>query len=117
MTLASIVIGIAASFAVGRALLESLDEELADTARRLAVSLEGPGPGQLNRPGFDVGTVVALVSRTEVSGAFLDADGILQALKPDQAGSLASVQWVAGEPENVLLDNRGGYRALLVAKR
>ena len=116
VTLASIVIGIAASFAVGRALLESLDEELADTARRLAVSLEGPGPGQLNRPGFDVGTVVALISPTEVSGAFIDADGNLQALKPDQAGSLASVQWVAGEPENVLLDNRGGYRALLVAK-
>ena len=116
VTLASIVIGIAASFAVGRALLDSLDEELADTARRLAVSLEGPGPGQLNRPGFDVGTVVALISPTEVSGAFIDADGNLQALKPDQAGSLASVQWVAGEPENVLLDNRGGYRALLVAK-
>ena len=116
MTLASIVIGIAASFAVGRALLDSLDEELTDTSRRLAVSLEGPGPGQLNRPGFDVGTVVALISPTEVSGAFIDADGNLQALKPDQAGSLASVQWVAGEPENVLLDNRGGYRALLVAK-
>jgi len=116
VTLASIVIGIAASFAVGRALLDSLDEELADTARRLAVSLEGPGPGQLNRPGFDVGTVVALISPTEVSGAFIDADGNLQALKPDQAGSLASVQWVPGEPENVLLDNRGGYRALLVAK-
>ena len=116
VTLASIVIGIAASFAVGRALLDSLDEELADTSRRLAVSLEGPGPGQLNRPGFDVGTVVALISPTEVSGAFIDADGNLQALKPDQAGSLASVQWVAGEPENVLLDNRGGYRALLVAK-
>ena len=116
VTLASIVIGIAASFAVGRALLDSLDEELADTARRLVVSLEGPGPGQLNRPGFDVGTVVALISPTEVSGAFIDADGNLQALKPDQAGSLASVQWVAGEPENVLLDNRGGYRALLVAK-
>lgn len=116
VTLASIVIGIAASFAVGRALLDSLDEELTDTSRRLAVSLEGPGPGQLNRPGFDVGTVVALISPTEVSGAFIDADGNLQALKPDQAGSLASVQWVAGEPENVLLDNRGGYRALLVAK-
>jgi len=116
VTLASIVIGIAASFAVGRALLDSLDEELADTARRLAVSLEGPGPGQLNRPGFDVGTVVALISPTEVSGAFIDADGNLQALEPDQAGSLASVQWVPGEPENVLLDNRGGYRALLVAK-
>ena len=116
VTLASIVIGIAASFAVGRALLDSLDEELADTSRRLAVSLEGPGPGQLNRPGFDVGTVVALISPTEVSGAFIDADGNLQALKPDQAGSLASVQWVPGEPENVLLDNRGGYRALLVAK-
>ena len=116
VTLASIVIGIAGSFAVGRALLDSLDEELADTARRLAVSLEGPGPGQLNRPGFDVWTVVALISPTEVSGAFIDADGNLQALEPDQAGSLASVQWVPGEPENVLLDNRGEYRALLVAK-
>ncbi len=86
VTLASIVIGIAASFAVGRALLDSLDEELADTARRLAVSLEGPGPGQLNRPGFDVGTVVALISPTEVSGAFIDADGNLQALDIRSSG-------------------------------
>lgn len=116
VALASIVIGIAASFAVGRALLDSLDEELADTARRLAVSLEGPGPGQLNRPGFDVGTVVALISPTEVSGAFIDADGNLQALTSGQVGNLSSVEWAPGEPEIVrLLDSRGEYRTLLVA--
>jgi len=116
VTLASIVIGIAASFAVGRALLDSLDEDLVDTARRLAVSLEGPGPGQLNRPGFDVGTVVAIISPQDVSGAYIDADGNLQALESDQVGNLSAVEWVPGEPEIVrLLDSRGEYRALLVA--
>ena len=116
VTLASIVIGIAASFAVGRALLNSLDEDLVDTARRLAVSLEGPGPGQLNRPGFDVGTVVAIISPEEVSGAYIDADGNLQALESNQVGNLSSVEWVPGEPEIVrLLESRGEYRTLLVA--
>jgi len=116
VTLASIVIGIAASFAVGRALLNSLDEDLVDTARRLAVSLEGPGPGQLNRPGFDVGTVVAIISPEEVSGAYIDADGNLQALESDQVGNLSSIEWVPGEPEIVrLLESRGEYRTLLVA--
>ena len=116
MALASIVIGIAASFAVGRALLDRLDEELVDTARRLAVSLEGPGAGQLNRPGFDVGTVVAIIAGEDISGAYIDADGNLRALESDQVGNLASVEWSRGEPEIVrLLDGRGEYRTLLVA--
>ena len=116
MALASIVIGIAASFAVGRALLDRLDEELVDTARRLAVSLEGPGAGQLNRPGFDVGTVVAIIAGDDISGAYIDADGNLRALESDQVGNLASVEWSRGEPEIVrLLDGRGEYRTLLVA--
>jgi len=116
VALASIVIGIAASFAVGRALLDRLDEELVDTARRLAVSLEGPGAGQLNRPGFDVGTVVAIITGDEISGAYIDADGNLRALESDQVGNLASVEWSREEPEIVrLLDGRGEYRTLLVA--
>jgi len=116
VALASIVIGIAASLAVGRALLDRLDEELVDTSRRLAVSLEGPGAGQLNRPGFDVGTVVAIIAGDEISGAYIDADGNLQALESHQVGNLASADWVPGEPEIVrLLDGRGEYRTLLVA--
>ena len=116
VALASIVIGIAASFAVGRALLDRLDEELIDTARRLAVSLEGPGAGQLNRPGFDVGTVVAIIAGEDISGAYIDADGNLRALESDQVGNLALVEWSRGEPEIVrLLDGRGEYRTLLVA--
>ena len=115
VTLASIVIGIAASLAVGRALLDRLDEELVDTARRLAVSLEGPGAGQLNRPGFAVGTVVAIISPDEISGAYIDADGNLQVLESDQVGNLASIEWVPGEPQIIrLLDIRGEYRTLLV---
>jgi two-component system OmpR family sensor kinase len=116
VALASIVIGIAASLAVGRALLERLDEELVDTARRLAVSLEGPGAGQLNRPGFAVGTVVAIIAGDEISGAYIDADGNLRALETDQVGNLGSVEWSRGEPEIVrLLEGRGEYRTLLVA--
>ncbi|MBT5576446.1 MAG: hypothetical protein HOJ98_04905, partial [Microbacteriaceae bacterium] len=93
VALASIVIGIAASLAVGRALLDRLDEELVDTARRLAVSLEGPGAGQLNRPGFDVGTVVAVIAGDEVSGAYIDADGNLRPLEAHQVGNLGSIEW------------------------
>jgi len=116
VALASIVIGIAASFAVGRALLDRLDDELVDTARRLAVSLEGPGAGQLNRPGFDVGTVVAIIAGDDISGAYIDADGNLRALESNEVGNLASVEWSRGEPEIVrLLDGRGEYRTLLVA--
>ena len=116
VALASIVIGIAASLAVGRALLDRLDEELVDTARRLAVSLEGPGAGQLNRPGFDVGTVVAVIAGDEVSGAYIDADGNLRPLEAHQVGNLGSIEWEPGEAEIVrLLDGRGEYRTIPVA--
>ena len=66
MALASIVIGIASSVAVGRTLIEGLDEELVDTARRVSVSLQQPDTVPLNRQGFDVGTVVAVINGTEV---------------------------------------------------
>ena len=116
VALASIVIGIAASLAVGRALLDRLDEELVDAARRLAVSLEGPGDGPLNRPGFAVGTVVAVIAGDEVSGAYIDSDGNLQPLESHHVGNLGSVEWTPREPVIVrLLDGRGEYRALPVA--
>ena len=116
VALASIVIGIASSYAVGRTLVERLDEELADAARRVSASLEGPGQGSLNRPGFAVGTVVAVITDQEVSGAYIDRDGNLQPLGGHQVGTLRSVEWESGEATFVrLLEGQGEYRVLPVA--
>ena len=117
VALASIVIGIASSVAVGRTLIEGLDEELVDTARRVSVSLQQPDTVPLNRPGFDVGTVVAVINGTEVSGAYIDSDGQLQVLESHQVGGLRSIDWERGNPVFVnLMDGRGEYRALPVAQ-
>jgi len=115
VALASIVIGIAASVAVGRTLLERLDEELLDTARRVALSVERPSVGPLDRPGFTVGTVVAVISPDSVNGAYIDGDGNVQPLEPDQLGNLAQADWQPGQPVFVRsLDTHGEYRAILV---
>ena len=98
VALASIVIGIASSYAVGRTLVERLDEELADAARRVSASLEGQGQGSLNRPGFAVGTVVAVITDQEVSGAYIDRDGNLQPLGGHQVGLFARWSGTQGRP-------------------
>ena len=115
VALASIVIGLASSYAVGQTLVERLDEELADTARRLAVSLERPGLVSLDRPGFAVETVVAVIKDGAVSGAYIDQDGNLQPLEGHQVGTLRAVEWEPGEPTFVrLLEGRGEYRVMPV---
>lgn len=115
VALASILIGIASSYAVGRTLIERLDEELVDTARRLAITLERPVSGPLERPGFTVGTIVAVISETESSGAFIDDDGNVQVLSEGSIANLSGTAWAPGEPVFVrLLEGRGEYRALLV---
>jgi two-component system OmpR family sensor kinase len=115
--MASIVIGIASSVAVGQTLIEGLDEELSDTARRLAVSVGASEAGPLDRPGFTVGTVVAVINGDEVSGAYIDFDGQLQVLESHQVGGLRSVEWERGTAVFVnLLDGGGEYRALPVAE-
>jgi two-component system OmpR family sensor kinase len=111
------VIGIASSVAVGQTLIEGLDEELSDTARRLAVSVGASEAGPLDRPGFTVGTVVAVINGDEVSGAYIDFDGQLQVLESHQVGGLRSVEWERGTAVFVnLLDGGGEYRALPVAE-
>ena len=115
VALASILIGIASSYAVGRTLIDQLDEELVDTARRLAITLERPGVGPLDRPGFTVGTVVAVLSANDSSGAYIDDDGNVQPLGAGSLGNLSTVQWTPREPAFVrLVEGRGEYRALLV---
>jgi two-component system, OmpR family, sensor kinase len=115
VALASILIGISSSYAVGRTLIESLDEELVDTARRLAMTLEPSGVGPLDRPGFTIGTVVAVISPTASSGAYIDEDGNVEALSTESLGNFANVEWTPREPVFVrLLEGRGEYRALLV---
>jgi|AntAceMinimDraft_5_1070358.scaffolds.fasta_scaffold06578_3 two-component system OmpR family sensor kinase len=117
VALASIVIGIASSVAVGRTLIAGLDEDLADAARRVSVSLQQPDTVPLNRPGFDVGTVVAVITGTEVSGAYIDGDGQLQVLESHQVGGLRSIEWQRGKPVFVnLMDGEGEYRAQTVAQ-
>jgi two-component system OmpR family sensor kinase len=117
VALASIAIGIASSVAVGRTLIEGLDEELADTARRLNVTLQQPDALPLNRPGFAVGTVVAIINGTEVSGVYIDYDGQLQSLERNQMGGLRSINWERGTPVFVnLMEGKGEYRALPVVQ-
>ena len=115
VALASILIGIASSYAVGRTLIERLDEELVDTARRLALTLERPVSGPLERPGFAVGTVVAVIGDEDVSGAYIDEDGNVESLTQESLVTLTRVDWEPRDPTFVrLLDGRGEYRALLV---
>jgi len=117
VAMASIAIGIASSVAVGRTLIEGLDEELADTARRLSVTLQQPDALPLNRPGFAVGTVVAILNGTEVSGVYIDYDGQLQALENNQMGGLRSINWERDTPVFVnLMEGKGEYRALPVVQ-
>jgi len=115
VALASIVIGLASSYAVGQTLLDRLDEDLVDTARRLAVSLERPGLVSLDRPGFAVETVVAVIQDGAVSGAYIDQDGNLQGLEGHQVGTLRAVEWEPGQHTYVrFLEGRGEYRVLPV---
>lgn len=109
--IAGLLMGMASAFIVGRELLRELDRDLDDTARRLASSLEIPGPdgrlgpgSRLDRPGFDVGTLIAVVGPQVTEGAYIGPDGQLRVLDTEDLSQFRSATWLVGEPQTIHLD-------------
>lgn len=107
--LAGILIGVASTAMVVRQLLTDLDRELIATANRVAASLEQdsglfPGPrSRLERPGFTVGTVIAVVGPDEAQGAVIDSEGVLRAIEPLALRQLVGQEFSPVEPSTYFL--------------
>jgi two-component system, OmpR family, sensor kinase len=120
VTVASVLIGLVSSFVVGRLLLEDLDRDLRQAAVRLdqvvSAGSDPVGPSsRLDRPGFQVGTLIAVTDGQEVSGAFIDFDGSLQLVSADQLRAVLTHEFPLGEPTTIrVFGGAGEYRTLLV---
>lgn len=107
--LAGILIGFASTAVVVRQLLTELDRELIATANRVAASLEQdsglfPGPrSRLERPGFTVGTVIAVVGPGQAQGAVIDSEGVLRGIEPLALRQLVGQEFTPGEPSTYFL--------------
>lgn len=116
VTVASVLIALVSSFVVGRLLLEQVDEQLRQTADRVAQVVEGTsssaGPtGRLDRPGFQVGTLIVVVDKTDVSGALIDYDGDLLVVEPQQLRGFTATEIVPGAPTSLrVFGGEGEYR-------
>lgn len=110
--LAGILIGLASTAMVVRQLLDELDRELNATALRVSASLEREagmftGPqSRLERPGFMVGTLIAVVSPTEAQGALIDRGGTLRALDSSALDDLVGQQLQPGQPQTFFFGDR-----------
>ncbi len=119
VTVASVLIGLVSSFVVGRLLLEDLDRDLRETAIRLdqvvSAGSDPVGPSRrLDRPGFQVGTLIAVTDGEEVSGAFIDFDGSLQSVSSDQLRAVLTHEFPPGQPTTLrVFGGAGEYRTLL----
>lgn len=122
VAIASVLIGLVSSFTLGRLLLQELDTDLVQTANRVAIAVDLPGaeglpaPSErIERPGFQVGTLIAVVADGQVSGAFIDETAALRVVDHDALRNLASIDWVPGIPQTVrIFGGLGEFRALLV---
>lgn len=121
---AGMLIGAVSTATLGRQLLSDLDRELVDVANRLSDTVERPGVegfggprSRLDRPGFEIGTLIAVVSGDQVSGAFIGENGTLTALPGDDLDEFAGEVWEAGDPQTIHL-GRGfrEVRTLLVGQ-
>lgn len=120
VTVASVLIALVSSFVVGRLLLDEVDIQLLQTKERV-VQVVGQTPmsenptTQLDRPGFQVGTLVAMVSDDAVSGAVIDRDGDLVLLENGQLDVFLGVSFPADTPVSVRVFGADGeYRAMFV---
>lgn len=120
VTVAGVLIGLVSSFVVGRSLLDDVDQKLRQAADRVAQVVDeaadpvGPS-GRLDRPGFQVGTLIAVVDGPEVSGAFIDQDGDLLIVEPGQLRSFIAADFDTNIPLTLrVFGGEGEYRALLV---
>jgi len=112
---AGVLIGAVSTATVGRQLLADIDQELADVAARIGESVERPGVvglsgprSRLDRPGFDIGTLIAVVDGDDATGAFIGENGQLTALPDDDLQEFAGEEWEAGTPQTIHLG--GGFR-------
>ena len=107
--IAGLLIGFAGTSMVVRQLMAELDRELEATASRVATSLEResalfPGPrSRLERPGFTVGTLIAVVGPEEAQGALIGRDGQLRAVDPEALEDFVDEEWEVGDPETFFL--------------
>jgi two-component system OmpR family sensor kinase len=122
VTVAGVLIGLVSSFVVGRSLLDDVDQKLQQAADRVAQVVDeaadpvGPS-GRLDRPGFQVGTLIAVVDGSEVSGAFIDPDGDLLIVEPSQLRSFIGAEFSSDIPVTLrVFGGEGEYRALLVQR-
>ncbi len=120
VTVASVLIALVSSFVVGRLLLESVDEELREIKDRVSLVVAdasdtlGPS-GRLDRPGFPVGTLIAVVGDGEVSGAVIDKDADLVIIDPTQLRGFMGSSFPPNTAVGVrVFGGEGEYRAMLV---
>jgi len=118
VTVASVLIALVSSFVVGRLLLEQVDQELLQARDRLVPVVDdgtpGMGPtGRLDRPGFQVGTLIAVIDGDEVSGAIIEQDGSLLDVEPSQLRGFLSVSPPTETPISVrVFGGEGEFRAI-----
>ena len=120
VTVASVLIALVSSFVVGRLLLEGVDEQLRQAKDRVllvvadAADTVGPS-GRLDRPGFQVGTLIAIVGPEDISGAVIDKDADLTLIDPGQLRGFFGTVFPPNTPVTVrVFGGEGEYRAMLV---
>jgi len=119
---AGLLIGFASTATVARQLVGDLDRDLFQASARLMDVADHSLPrgvdgarGRLDRPGFDVGTLIVMVGPDQVAGAFIDTDGQLKPIADEDLSELQQMSWAADTPVSVHLE--GGFhevRTLLV---
>lgn len=119
VTVASVLIALVSSFVVGRLLLDELDEQLRQAVDRVAQVVDPgatAGPSRhLDRPGFQVGTLIAVVEGDAVSGAFIDRDGDLLNVDSASLRGFTGTSFPPDTPVSLrVFGGEGEYRAMLV---
>ena len=120
VTVASVLIALVSSFVVGRLLLEGVDEQLRQAKDRVSLvvadAADTAGPsGRLDRPGFQVGTLIAIVGPEDISGAVIDKDADLTLIEPGQLRGFFGTVFPPNTPVTVrVFGGEGEYRAMLV---
>jgi len=120
VTVASVLIALVSSFVVGRLLLDEVDIQLQQAKDRVlqvvddTTDVEGP-TDRLDRPGFQVGTLIAIVDGDTVSGAVIDQGGDLITVDADQLTSFVGVSFPPDTPVSLRVFGADGeYRAMFV---
>ena len=120
VTVASVLIALVSSFVVGRLLLEGVDQQLRKVKDLVSLVVAdasdtiGPS-GRLERPGFPVGTLIAVVGGGEVTGAVIGDDAELIIIDPSQLRGFIDTSFPPNTPVGVrVFGGEGEYRAMLV---